>query len=262
MEMLSTKWTLINLKGNFRKALKTEERLREQFGTMEVMSIINKVVFILTFVICLSCQAQQPNSISLTNMHGRWTPVKFGWWQQSKYTEGQVQQIAHSTLCIESNKVYFDSLRFIDTCKYTDAQFLDFFNETGAESDYAEDYQYLFLKYMKSELGTIKRVELDCKSCVGDLYLKGDTLLLNFCGGVTFYFTKENKANRANVTPIYGDTVQCLYRDNGGMCSGYVIQGTRAKGCVVHVSPVNKNVPFEESKKVKMEVKKKTVSHR
>lgn len=228
---------------------------------MERMSIINKTLFVLAFVMCLSCQAQQPNTLSANSLHGRWTPVKFGWWNQSKYTEAQVQQIVHSTLTIESNKVYFDGLRFIDTCKYTHAKFLDFFNETGVESDYSEDYQYFFLKYMKSELSTIKRIELDCKSCVGDLYLKGDTLLMNFCGGVTFYFTKENKANKANVLPIYGDTVQCLYHDNGGKCSGYVIQGSRAIGRIIHVSPVNTNVPFEETKKLKIEAKKKAVSH-
>jgi hypothetical protein len=228
---------------------------------MERMSIINKVIFILTSVICLSCKAQQTDVIDISKLYGQWTPVKFGWWKQSKYTEEHVNQIIHSTLFIDRNKVYFDSLKFIDTCRYTKNQVFNFFNETGTESDYAEDYQYLFLKYQKSELNTIIRIELDCKSCIGDLYIKGDTLILNFCGGVTFYFTKATKFNEKSVLPIYGDTVQCVYRDNASTCSGFVIQGTRAKGSVIHVLPMNKNVPFEDIYKIKIETRKKPVLH-
>ena len=47
------------------------------------------------------------------------------------------------------------------------------------------------------------------------------------------------------VVEAYGDTVKCMYHQNKS-CTGYVIQGTRKKGKVVHVAPpANKDIPLE-----------------
>lgn len=75
------------------------------------------------------------------------------------------------------------------------------------------------------------------------LLINKNKFVLNY-SGVFYYFEKINE-NCHNKTPINGDTVRCIY---GGKChsTGYVIQGTRAKGHVIHVKPVNKNVPVEQ----------------
>lgn len=69
-----------------------------------------------------------------------------------------------------------------------------------------------------------------------------NTIILRFDG---FYlFMKKEKIKKKN-EPVAGDTVRCYLGNKCGY-TGYVIQGTRKKGHVIHVNPVNKNVPMEK----------------
>ena len=119
--------------------------------------------------------------------------MKHFWWKESEFGMKEVDCIKLSTLHIERNKIYFENLKFIDTCSYSKIEFKKFFESADKESDYSEDYQFMFINYTKDELSAVKRIELNCKhegNCLGSLYLKQDTLILNFCGGLTFFMTK------------------------------------------------------------------------
>lgn len=63
----------------------------------------------------------------------------------------------------------------------------------------------------------------------------------------TFFLQRVDASRKKNISfePSVGDTVRCKYRETSGECTGYIIQGTRKSGKVVHVNPVNKNVPLE-----------------
>lgn len=220
---------------------------------MEHIQIISKrSFFFLALSFYLNCCAQKSNQksdISSDSIYGQWTYVKHGWWQASKFGKEEVENIKLSILNVEKNRVYFANLKFIDTCKYSQIEYRNFFEEGKEKSSYSEDYQYMMLKYPKAELSKIQRVKLNCEyNCLGELYLKQDTLILNFCGGVTFYMIKTPDKTKLNIDgmPIVGDTVRCKYQETGEECTGYIIQGTRKKGGkVVHVNPANKNVPLE-----------------
>ena len=57
---------------------------------------------------------------------------------------------------------------------------------------------------------------------------------------------------------VDGDTVRCLYHE-GKTCTGFVIQGSRKSGKVIHVMPLNKNVPLEVEERKEM-LKKQTIT--
>jgi len=63
-----------------------------------------------------------------------------------------------------------------------------------------------------------------------------------------FFFLEKRLDNSLHKIPSAEDTVRCLYNEDK-TCTGFVIQGTRKAGKVVHVKPANKNVPLEIDEK-------------
>ena len=108
----------------------------------------------------------------------------------------------------------------------------------------------LDITYRKKELSKIyvlKPVDdkggSTCFNNCAEFYLKQDTLI-SMCGGYTLFLLKV-KEEKSELIPSEGDTVLCKYHETNGECTGYIIQGTRRSGKVVHVNPVNKNVSLE-----------------
>lgn len=64
------------------------------------------------------------------------------------------------------------------------------------------------------------------------------------------YFLNRVSSKLPNAK-LPADTVRCRYKEGGGVCTGFILQGTRKGGKVVHVKPVNKNVPLEAEEKKK-----------
>ncbi len=159
-----------------------------------MLIISRKLVVLLAISFCgLSCQSQKNLGTGTPqNIYGKWRYVKHYWWKSSKYGIEEVQAIKSSCLTIEKDRIFFDSLIFADTCRYSEIKFRKFFNNAENKSEYSEDYQFMLIKYKIKELNLIQRIEFNCQyNCLGNLYLKQDTLILNFCGGITFYFLKE-----------------------------------------------------------------------
>lgn len=89
-------------------------------------------------------------------------------------------------------------------------------------------------------------------NCYGPPYqyiymLNEDNIALSMNGYLFFYNRKQpfNRPHNNSYIPLSGDTVKCLKNEKGGNCTGYVIQGSRAKGKAIHVIPMRKDVPNE-----------------
>jgi hypothetical protein len=76
--------------------------------------------------------------------------------------------------------------------------------------------------------------------------LSKDSIVVGGDGYLHFLRRLTNKIQKYN--PVLGDTVRCLYHEDK-TCTGFVIQGTRKTGKVIHVKPANKNVPLEIDEK-------------
>ena len=69
--------------------------------------------------------------------------------------------------------------------------FKNFFDRDDKEPNVMED-RALAMKYTKEQLSSFKRIEVNCGpyNCLNTLYFKQDTLILNYCGGITFFMLK------------------------------------------------------------------------
>ena len=69
------------------------------------------------------------------------------------------------------------------------------------------------------------------------------SFLITEYGGFFYFFHRNIFDQRIKQTTSI-DTVRCLYHE-GKYCTRFVIQGSRKAGAVIHVKPLNKNVPME-----------------
>lgn len=136
------------------------------------------------------------------------------------------------------------------------------FNDTCNQPNYTinKAYANAYLREFKTDrkavgikADTIYSIDLSCKSL--PKYFGEDSPDFNYAliydgyslsiiyNGVVFHL--EKKPFLKKTSAIEGDTVKCMYHKNR-TCSGYVIQGTRRRGKVLHITPpVNKEVPLE-----------------
>ena len=148
------------------------------------------IVSILVLLSLCSCLAQS-NKGDANKIIGKWKYAKHFNWRVTSYSEKQLTLFKSSILHIEGSKLYFDRLRFIDTCRYSNVRYSGFFDRKEKEPNVIED-RAMAVKYTKEQLSTIKKIDFDCDNCLGTLYLKNDTLILNYCGGYTFFMTRIN----------------------------------------------------------------------
>jgi hypothetical protein len=91
----------------------------------------------------------------------------------------------------------------IKPCTFSKINIRNFFDRDDKEPNVIED-RALALKYTKEQLSSFKRIETNCgqDNCLIILYFKQDTLILNYCGGITIFMTKVSRGrfNRALVT--------------------------------------------------------------
>jgi hypothetical protein len=208
---------------------------------MEYTQIIKKKLFLIsTLIFCYNCYAQSSGGIPDGHLYGRWKCVKLDTRGYQKYSLEQAHKLQASILTIETHTFYYNNINFIEQC--------NFYRWGINKYDTVHLHRNtLEITYTNKELSKIQVLEpLDsngkfgCFNNCAIFYLKGDTLINN-CGGYILFLIKIPQG-----TSTEGDTVKCMY---GSKChsTGYVIQGTRAKGNVIHVKPINKNVPVEQT---------------
>jgi hypothetical protein len=162
-----------------------------------IKCIVKRTLYLFLLICFFQSRAQQPNTFAANYIYGKWKYINHYWWSASKFGNKEMDSIKISTLTIKKNKTYFDRIKFVDTCSFNKVQIKNFFPGKNNESDFSEDYQFMLLKYSTEQLNSVKRIELNCQyNCLGYLYLKQDTLILNFCGGSTIYLLKENKNSK------------------------------------------------------------------
>lgn len=149
-----------------------------------------RCITMLGLLLFFSCKAQNktyPNDF----VYGKWRYVKHFDWRATKFGNKEVQSIKIDTLIIEKNRIYFANSKLIEPCIYSKIWFKNFFDRDDKEPNVLED-RALAMKFTKEQLSKFKRIETNCDpyNCLNILYLKQDTLILNYCGGITFFMLK------------------------------------------------------------------------
>jgi hypothetical protein len=166
------------------------------------MGYINKIIII--GLIILSSNKNQAQGINNSSdyIYGKWKVEKELSKQYTKFGTNDVGKIKESILHIEKNKIYFENINFVDTCFFTKSKIRvsELFDKKNDEYYWFEEGDKLLLPlkytgplptiYTKKQLKEIYLIDLGCGYDLSILYLKQDTLILNYLGGVTFFLTK------------------------------------------------------------------------
>jgi dipeptidyl aminopeptidase/acylaminoacyl peptidase len=125
------------------------------------------------------------------NIIGNWECVKFNSRGNQKFSISQANQIKKSILVIQKNSFYYNRVKFVDICKFSNwkISLYDTVNLTG---------NFLDFIYSKKDLINIKVLdpvdnvnEYSCFNNCAEFFLKDDTLI-NICGGYAYYLKKIN----------------------------------------------------------------------
>ena len=165
----------------------------------------------LLFIVLLmlsSCKNQaqvliKDSDNSINQIYGQWKLEEDLWKQYTKYTKKQIDSLRTTVLKISRDKIYFENISFLDSCSFSSSniKMTKLFDKKNSwEYSWYEDGDKFLLRpkdvgpliyrYSKKELSTIDKIELGCEYGLGILYLKEDTLILNYVGGVTLFMTK------------------------------------------------------------------------
>jgi hypothetical protein len=183
------------------------------------------------------------------SIYGRWKIVKFIEGDLDPGSSRKGRKFLNKSVFLEANL----AVVFQDSCKYPQYEIKRYNTEDYLWNNYR---QHLPLGGIPKDSVTV--VELTCSgnpiyaskdSPIFDnefMLIGHDTLVLGGGGEGLFFFLKRMEEDSGIIRiPQNGDTVRCIYGKKCGY-TGYVIQGTRAKGHAIHGNPVNKNVPMEQ----------------
>lgn len=175
------------------------------------MGYINKKLFFVFLALLYfnGCTAQVEKVPDINYIFGKWKCVKQDYRGYQKFSLEQAEQIRHSILIFEKNNFFYEGVKFIEPCSFTNIKISKY--DTSAYLGYSVEYVYL-----KKELAKVLVIEpVDEKgegACFNEcaiFFLKQDTLI-NICGGYTFYMLKDNNKNEAIRFNGSGDTTKEL----------------------------------------------------
>jgi hypothetical protein len=139
-------------------------------------------------------------------VNSQWKYEKHLRWDQKcqKYSLDEVILMKDAILKIDSNQIYFEGIMDIDSCFFSrkSLDVSNLFDKSNDEYYWYEEGDCLKMTiketgplpnlYNKSELSKIKLLKFGSCFCFRNLYLKEDTLILNFEGLTWFMTKKEN----------------------------------------------------------------------
>ncbi len=168
------------------------------------MDYIRNILFVGLFLLSF-CTNQAQDTVSLTDqIYGQWKYENHLWWEYGKYTQNEVDSFKCSILQISRDKIYFEDVIFVDSCSFSEASIKTskLLDRTNEEYHWFEEGSVqllptrytgpLVLQYSKKELKKIDKIDLGCGYDLSILYLKSDTLILNYLGGITLFMTKAH----------------------------------------------------------------------
>ena len=154
-----------------------------------------KKISVLTFILLLTTMVSscQEGPELPAYIKGDWKYVRHLTWSATEYGPKQVNTVKASVLHVENNRIYFTgpASKLIESCTFSKSQVGTFFDREEKDPEVFED-RSMAIAYTKEQLATFRRIELNCAedNCLGTVYYRQDTLVLNYCGGITFYFRK------------------------------------------------------------------------
>ena len=151
-------------------------------------------LIILSLLLFSHCKQEQKEYVinPAGFIYGQWRCKDHRWWTYSKYTSKQLAPVLASKLCVERDRIYFESSEVIKPYFFTSGEVLvRKLPEDDVESIFENLKEPLGKFYTKEELRKLDSIHLGKNACeLGVIYLDKDLMILNYCGGVTFFMEK------------------------------------------------------------------------
>jgi hypothetical protein len=197
--------------------------------------MLQKIILFILLVISFGCRSEMQYPMNKGNDYlGVWIPISYKFCEIIGSNKNEISTMMKSTISIKES-------------------FIVFLNDTIYKPTYIFDStrldEALICNISSQEIGisgdSIYRLNVafpaEDPNPPIDFIISKPFLIVEL-DGVIYYLKRKNKFE---TIPVYGDTVRCKYREKGGVCTGFVIQGSRVTGKAIHVTPKNNKVPLE-----------------
>jgi len=152
------------------------------------------MLIVLSLLLFAQCKPEQEEYVinPAEFIYGQWRCKKHMWWTYSKYTSKQLEPVLASELCVERDRIYFEDSKVIKPYFFTPGEVIvEKLSEEGVDDCYTIQKGPLKQLYTKEELRNLDSIHLGKNAYeLGVIYLDKDLMILNYCGGVTFFMEK------------------------------------------------------------------------
>ncbi len=151
-------------------------------------------LIILSLLMFAQCKPEQKEYVinPAKFIYGQWRCKKHMWWTYSRYTGEQLDEVLASPLFVEKDRVYFEGSNIIKPYFFPPGEVIvEKLSEEDVEDCYTIQKGPLKHLYTKEELRKLNSISLGKDAYgLGAIYLDKDIMILNYCGGVTFFMEK------------------------------------------------------------------------
>lgn len=152
------------------------------------------ITIVLSLLLFAHCEPEQREYVinPAEFIYGQWRCHKHMWWTYSKYTSKQLALVLASKLCVERDRIYFEDNEVIKPYFFTPGEIIvEKIPEQDIRCIYKVQKGPLKQLYTKEALRNLDMVSLGKDAYeLGVIYLDKDLMILNYCGGVTFFMEK------------------------------------------------------------------------
>jgi hypothetical protein len=210
---------------------------------MKLIKVFPLIIIIPFFYQCITIIPNQTSNASY-NIYGEWRIKSFFSANISAITDQDAEKFVDQIIRFNKD----NAVIFSDTCNKPTYNL----HRENAVIYISKEYR-VNPKLFNLKEDSISIITIECKEqphyhnedasnfYYDVIFINKSTAVITYQG---FFFFIE-KINSLGFIPFEGDTVLCKYREKE-KCTGFIIQGTRAKGSPEHVNPVNKDVPKEK----------------
>ena len=150
-------------------------------------------LIILSLLLFSHCKQEQKEYVinPAGFIYGKWRYKKHMWWVYGKLTDEQVNRVMTSTLYVEKDKIYFEGISFLEPRFFINEDLQIKKIREERVSSILWEKGPLRSMYTEDQLRNLDEIVIKGNEYgLGVLYLDKDLMILNYCGGVTFFMEK------------------------------------------------------------------------
>ncbi len=151
------------------------------------------IPIVLSLLLFAHCKPEQEEYVinPAEFIYGQWRYKKHMWWKYTKLTDKQVNAVMTSILHIGHDKIYLEGITFLEPRSFLKEDLR--INKTKEKNVKTILFEKGPLRsiYTESQIRDLDEIEIQGNEYeLGVIYLDKDLMILNYCGGVTFFMEK------------------------------------------------------------------------